>query len=136
MKLPAKLDRPRSGIERVPRRDWPAHRAFIRRHACIVTLSAIIDECDGPIECAHVRLGARNNGGGIKPHDGSAVSLCRKHHAESHRIGEASFARKYRINMLLYAKQFALLSTVPEVREYAKTMNENDADFLARAEQT
>lgn len=133
MTLPKKRERIRSGIERAPKRDWPKHRAFIRRHACVATLGIVHDDCDGPIVCAHVRLGAPNNGHTYKPHDAFTVSMCDKHHREAHG-GDATFARKYGINLLKLAKDFALLSTVEEVREFAKTMPEDDTDLLARAD--
>jgi hypothetical protein len=62
-----------------------AHCSFVRSHYCIVP------GCDRrPIEVAHVRL---DSGAGIgqKPDDWRAVSLCRDHHAEQHRIGELTF---------------------------------------------
>lgn len=119
--LPKRIQRPVSGILRAPRRDWPRHRKFIRAHSCVVTLAKIIDECEGPIECAHVRLGAKNNGKGIKPHDAHCISLCFRHHKESHTIGETTFANKYGLNLQDLAAQFAAISPVEEVREYGKS---------------
>jgi hypothetical protein len=135
MRLPARRERVRSGILRAPKREWPAHRRFIRRHVCVATLGIVHDDCDGPIVCAHVRLGASENGGSIKPHDAFTVSLCDKHHKEQHG-GEATFSRKYGLNMLRLAKDFAMLSTVEEVREFAKTMPEDDSDIVARADRS
>jgi hypothetical protein len=113
--LPRKRKRARSGIMRAPRRAYPAHRKFVRGHDCVV------EGCpDGPIEFAHVRLGAKDNGKGIKPHDCYGVSLCHAHHAESHSHGEATFQRKYAIDLIAVALEFAAKSPVVEVREYAK----------------
>lgn len=116
--LPQRKKPIRSGIERAPPRDFPRHRAFVRKHCCVVTLGKIHDDCDGPIECAHVRIGG-GGGIGLKPHDAFTVSACRKHHAEQHRIGEISFVRKYAIDTASIAREFAMKSPCPEVREYA-----------------
>lgn len=76
-------------IPRKPKREtrWrsQAHLAFVRSHQCCVP------GCAGmPIEAAHVRLGS-GAGMGQKPDDWRAVSLCKHHHAEQHRVGEVSF---------------------------------------------
>lgn len=64
-----------------------AHCNFVRSHECCVS------GCDRrPIEVAHVRLGA-GAGVGQKPDDWRAVSLCQFHHAQQHRMGEATFWR-------------------------------------------
>jgi hypothetical protein len=53
-----------------------------------------VQGCDGrPIEVAHVRNGS-GAGVGQKPDDWRAVSLCRFHHGEQHRIGERTFWQK------------------------------------------
>lgn len=82
-------------------RDCSAHRAWVRRHHCSVP------GCDRlPIECAHVR-GRTDGGTGLKPSDQWAVSLCRLHHAEQHRIGEGGFEKRYGIDLLELAAAFA-----------------------------
>jgi hypothetical protein len=64
-----------------------AHAAFVRSHECCVP------GCTArPIEFAHVRLGS-GAGMGQKPDDWRGVSLCKAHHDEQHRLGEASFWR-------------------------------------------
>jgi hypothetical protein len=63
--------------------------------------------CDlGPIECAHVRSGT-DGGMALKPSDGWAISLCSRHHAEQHRIGEAAFERKYNLDLHAIAMAFS-----------------------------
>lgn len=57
-----------------------------------------------PIECAHVRR-AFNSGTGMKPSDAYCVSLCRDHHAASHR-GERSFEMKLGLDLLVLAREF------------------------------
>lgn len=99
--LPQKRKRERSGIERAPRREYPTHRAFVRRHSCSVPGCQ-----DGPIEFAHVRTAA-NAGTGIKPSDAYGISLCAAHHREQHQIGAATFGAKYKLNLLALAAQFA-----------------------------
>lgn len=80
--LPRKIPKP---TKRASRWRSQAHCNFVRSHECSVP------GCPGrPIEVAHVRLGS---GAGIsqKPDDWRAVSLCRDHHDEQHRVGERTF---------------------------------------------
>jgi hypothetical protein len=82
-------------------RSFPAHRAWVRRHHCSVP------GCEKlPIECAHVRRGT-DGGKGLKPSDRWTLSLCRGHHAEQHRIGEAEFEKRYTLDLKELASQFA-----------------------------
>lgn len=77
----------------------PAHRAWVRGHHCSVP------GChEMPVECAHIRR-ASNSGVGVKPADAFCVSLCRDHHAESHR-GEVTFERKYGLDLMKLAGEF------------------------------
>jgi hypothetical protein len=96
--LPQRITRPRRAEER---RSCPGHRAWVRRHHCVVPGCAQL-----PIECAHVRTGT-DGGTGLKPSDRYVVSLCREHHAEQHRIGEARFENKYSLDLLAIAAEFA-----------------------------
>lgn len=110
-----------------PRTEYPRHRKFVRQHECIVPGCAANRATFIPIEACHVRLNlppetpewAR---GGIsrKPHDAFCFSGCSVHHAEQHRIGEQSFARKYGVNPLKEALDLARHSPCPEVREFVK----------------
>lgn len=96
--LPNRQRRPRRATQT---RSFPGHRAWVRRHHCSVP------GCDRlPVECAHVRQGS-DGGTGLKPSDNLTVSLCRQHHAEQHRIGESAFERKYGIELVAIAKEFA-----------------------------
>lgn len=110
MRLPAKRERVRSGILRGPKREWPKHQKFIRRHTCVVTLGKVIDECDGRIECAHYRTAA-NAGKSQKPADWHCFPCCFKHHAEQHRIGQPAFERKYGLTLADICADLAKLST-------------------------
>lgn len=116
MTLPARRQPPRSGIERAPRREWPRHRAFVRRHSCVVTLGIVHDECDGPIECCHRRT-AENSGTALKPPDWETFSACRRHHEEQHAIGQPAFERKYGISLEKIAAEFARLSPDMAMKE-------------------
>lgn len=107
MNLPKRKERPRLGVKE-PQREYPAHRAWVRLHGCIVP------GCDRlPIECAHIRKGvpADEAGGvGIKPHDRWCVSMCGGpggHHAEQHTLGEKTFASKYGLDLVALAREFA-----------------------------
>lgn len=102
--FPARIDR-KSHRENAGKRS-PAHRAFVRSHGCCVP------GCDRrPVEFAHVR-GGTGGGIGVKPSDRWGISLCghdiefEGHHAEQHRIGEASFAAKYAIDLTALALEF------------------------------
>lgn len=114
--LPAKRIRPRSGIERAPRREWPRHRKFVRpRNCCVPKCIA------GPIEFCHVRTAA-NSGTGLKPFDWHAVGMCRMHHQESHDIGDDTFQRRYGIDFEKLAAEYVRES--PDVAMKA-AMREN-----------
>lgn len=118
MNLPAKRQAPRSGIERAPRRVWPRHEAFVRRHACSVPGCQ-----DGPIEFAHVRLGSPANGIGIKPPSWCGISLCSAHHREAHQHGEATFQRVHAIDMQALAAEFARRSPDMAMKEAMRDGN-------------
>jgi hypothetical protein len=98
MTLPVRIQR-KSGRQEAGKRS-PAHRAWVRGHACAACGST------AAIECAHVRNGT---GGGIsmKPSDRWCISLCRECHAEQHRMGEASFAKFANIDLKALAEEFA-----------------------------
>ena len=96
--LPKRIERSR----REPNgRSCPAHRAWVRRHHCCVPGCRQL-----PIECAHVRKGT-DGGIGLKPSDKWVISLCVSHHAEQHQVGEASFQRRYGVDLLQLAVTFA-----------------------------
>lgn len=57
-----------------------------------------------PIEVAHINR-ASTRGMGEKSSDAFTVSLCREHHAESHR-GEKTFEAKHGIRLFALAEQF------------------------------
>jgi hypothetical protein len=58
-----------------------------------------------PIECAHVSR-ASSGGMGMKSSDAMTASLCREHHAESHRLGERTFDLKHGITLSNLAREF------------------------------
>lgn len=97
MALPARLDK--RAIAGKARVRSPAHRAWVSSHRCCVPGCQLM-----PIECAHVRRAAYA-GMGFKPSDAFTVSLCREHHAESHR-GEQSFERKHGIDLMTLSAEF------------------------------
>lgn len=97
----------------------PAHRAWVRRHRCSVPGCLA-----GPIECAHVRSGT-DGGCALKPSDRWTISLCRAHHAEQHRIGEAAFERRYALDLIALAEVFARRS--PHRRALEEQINANPA---------
>lgn len=76
-----------------------AHRDWVRAHFCSVPGCQLM-----PIEVAHVNMAA-NRGLSRKASDACVVSLCRDHHAESHR-GERTFERRYGIKLMALAQEF------------------------------
>lgn len=95
--LPARISR--NSMKAEKQRRSPAHRAWVRGHACSACGSTTA------IECAHVRTGT-DGGMGIKPSDEWCISLCRDCHGEQHRIGEASFEALHQIDMKALAVAF------------------------------
>lgn len=97
MTLPARINRD-SGRKQEGKRS-PAHRAWVRGHACSACGSTI------GIECAHVRNGT-DGGTGIKPSDRWCISLCKECHYMQHRFGEIAFEETNGINMKSLAEEF------------------------------
>ncbi len=97
MTLPPRIKR-QSGKADEGKRS-PAHRAWVRSHACCACGSTVA------IEAAHVRNGT-DGGMGAKPSDRWVISLCRDCHGEQHRLGEASFQARHGIDMKTLAEAF------------------------------
>src|SRR4051812_25258097 len=71
----------------------PAHLDWVRVLQCCVP-GCRVRHCDP----AHVRRGT-DGGTGKKPSDVWVVPLCHPHHLEQHQIGEASFERRYGLDL-------------------------------------
>jgi 5-methylcytosine-specific restriction endonuclease McrA len=99
--LPVRLKRKSDKAERGKRS--PAHRAWVRGHACSACGST------AGIECAHVRTGT-DGGTGIKPSDRWCISLCGDCHRRQHQWGEGTFERQWGINMKALAEAFVKAS--------------------------
>lgn len=97
MALPSRLSE--DHFKPKPRLRSTAHRDWVRGHHCSVPGCQLM-----PIEVAHVNRSS-TRGVGQKSSDAFTVSLCREHHAESHR-GEKSFEVKYGIRLLKLAEEF------------------------------
>ena len=97
MNFPQRIKRD-SGKKDVGKRS-PAHRAFVRSHACCACGS------QSAIECAHVRVGT-DGGTGIKPSDRWCISLCKSCHADQHRMGERTFEKMWGIDLREIAAAF------------------------------
>jgi hypothetical protein len=109
--LPAKRKATKSTILKGPKREWPRHRAWVRKHLCCVP------GCEqGPIEFAHVR-DALHAGTGLKPPDWMGISLCSAHHREQHNTGVETFQKKYSLNCWKLAAEFAEKSTDLKMKE-------------------
>ena len=103
----------RSGIERTPRRRYPAHLKFVRGFMCAVPDCGALD-----IEAAHARKGT-DGGMGEKPSDWLSLPLCTECHKWQHTIGERRFEEATGIDMKKIATELARRSPVQEVREMA-----------------
>lgn len=82
-----------------PRLRSTAHRDWVRSHHCSVPGCQLM-----PIEVAHVNTAA-NRGVSRKASDAFTVSLCRDHHADSHR-GEKTFELKHGVRLMDLAREF------------------------------
>lgn len=76
--------------QRHPRKEWPAHLAYIRELSCL----ACGDNTS--TEAAHIRMGCeeigkRQTGKGEKPDDIYTVPLCGKCHREQHQTSEEKY---------------------------------------------
>ena len=119
-KLPKKREKKRMQVREVEKKEFPRHRRFVRKFACVVPYCPI-----GPIEFCHVRSGlpiGEQAGMAEKPHDCFGCPGCPIHHAEQHRIGEPAFERKYGVNLLATAINLSRVSPCPEIRAKAKSI--------------
>lgn len=76
--------------------------------------------CDGPTENAHTRTG----GAGRKGDADSIVPLCRSHHVTLHRVGRASFERRYRLDL---AAEAARVDAAWRSRDDGRTLEHSAA---------
>lgn len=95
--LPPRI-KTKSGRENEGKRS-PAHRAWVRGHACCACGST------AGIECAHVREGT-DGGFGMKPSDRWCISLCGDCHRRQHTIGEGPFEKEHGISLKTMAAAF------------------------------
>ncbi len=97
-------------------REWPTHRAFVRKHECIVP------GCRADtIRACHARddLPGEDSGGmAIKPFDWWTWPGCDAHHTEQHQIGERAFDAKYGVDMRAAAKWLADHTPDKRMREF------------------
>ena len=99
MTLPARIFRARKKDTRLRS---PQHLAWIRTFACCVPMC----NEEGKIEAHHVK-GAEPMALGRKPGDNWCVSCCVFHHREFHSIGLHAFEKKYGLDLIALAKEFA-----------------------------
>ena len=108
-----------------------AHRAFIRKHECVLWGSPITAcDTDHAIEAAHYR-GAANSGIGMKPGDEFLLPLCRTHHSLQHQIGQRAFELRYGISMRQKALAYALESPDRAIKARARNTLASDANAAA-----
>jgi len=118
--LPAIKKHSRPRIDKGIRRVWPRHKAFVRKHQCVVTLTRSDAGCEGSIEAAHYRTAA-NSGKDLKPGDWFTFPCCHLHHAEQHiTLGQDAFQAKYGLDLPAICAEFARKSTDVGMREYLR----------------
>jgi hypothetical protein len=110
--LPRRIPKP---AKRASRWKSPAHRAFVREHACCA--------CDGTADrqFAHNRLGT-DCGIAQKPDDWHGIVLCGACHRRQHEVGEATFDATAGIDRHALAAEFAKAS--PKAREIEQVKRE------------
>lgn len=101
----ARRKAPRMGV-RTERRHFPSHESWVRGFQCSIFGK---HECEGRIECCHVRIGTEG-GTGIKPHSRWTIPLCSRAHRLQHQMGETSFSAKFGIDMKAIAERLARVS--------------------------
>ena len=121
MTLPAKRQKPASGILRTPERVYPRHRKWLRSHECVVTLSDCNVACSSVVEVSHIRTAA-NSGTGLKPRDSDAVPMCSLHHRNYHDYGHETWQRVYGLDLAKLAAEFASRTPDEKLREAMKEM--------------
>lgn len=124
MIVPRKRERARSGIMRGPQRQFDRHRRHIRTLECVCARVSPEDYparliCDGRIECCHLRLGSHAPMSD-KPEDYFTFPGCAAHHAQSHRIGEATFQALYGLDLRAICLALARQSPDLEMRAAAR----------------
>lgn len=107
----------------------PSHLQWVRsRYFCCVPTTSLVVQADDRIPCsegteaAHVRLGT-DGAMGVKPGDCYVVPLCPAHHAQQHRIGEATFWALYRADPYKIAAKLWAVS--PAGKKYRAEQREN-----------
>lgn len=101
---------------RETRPDFPTHRSFVRRHACVVPGCKAID-----IECCHIRNGLPDEdrgGTGSKPADWWTFPACSRHHRDQHQVGERRFAVEHKLDLRAIAVQLANTTTDQRMRAW------------------
>ena len=107
------------------------HRAFIRKHECVLFGNPVSPcDLDHAIEAAHFRSAA-NSGTGMKPPDEFLLPLCRAHHSEQHAIGQRAFELRYGISMRQKALAYALESPDRAIKARARNILASDANAAA-----
>lgn len=119
MFLPAKRKRPKMGVDKGIKRDWPGHEKFIRSLECCVR------GCPNQSVFAHQRTAA-NSGKDIKPFAWFGVPLCHDHHEEQHR-GVKTFERKYGLALMTIARALALKSPDVKMKEAMRSLESEAA---------
>lgn len=94
MTLLQRRPRVRSGIQRAPQREFPAHRAWLRQHFQCAIAGKMGHICQGRIEAAHYDGPVPNEergGKGLKRHDKWCWPACTEAHRLYHTMGWARF---------------------------------------------
>ena len=82
------------------------HRKWIRTFACCVPMC----NEEGAIDAHHIKSAEQPTAMGMKPGDDWCVSMCRTHHTVLHQVGEGEFMKRFGVDLVAMAKEFAATS--------------------------
>ena len=99
-------------------RVFQTHRAFVKRHLCV------IPKCNNrDVEFAHLRTAA-NSGMGMKPPDWYGIGLCSYHHKIAHSRGHATMAEENGVDLDYLFKTAAYLASKTPDKRMREAMKE------------
>ena len=61
--------------------------------------------CSGSMQAHHIRTAA-NSGTALKPGDDQVVAICSSHHRQAHDIGQETFQRMYKVDLMKLAAEY------------------------------
>lgn len=109
MPKPRRRLRVRCNIRPETRVRCPGHLQHVRSYYFCLVANKKLHTCFGKPEAHHIRRGT-DGALGIKPSDSFAIPACSNAHREIHDHGEATFEKKYDVNLLDFADKIWRMS--------------------------